>query len=1150
MMASEILADLIKQNVQVWSDGEHLRLRAPKGVLTPELQARVTAHKADVMEMLEKGRPAETGRALPDIAADPEARFAPFPLTDIQQAYWVGRGGAIELGNVSCHAYYEVQAEQIDLPKFELALQRLIERHDMLRAVVLDDGSQQVLEYVPYYEIEVLDLRQHAAEQSAAVLESVRHRMSHQVLPSDQWPLFEIRASRLSEHRLRLHFSFDILIADVWSLQILFQEWAKLYADLDAPLPPVEVQFRDYVMAEVAMQDSEPYRLSRQYWAERLPDLPPAPDLPLAISPGAIARPRFVRRTGRLAATAWARMKAHAAELGLTPSGALMSAFADVLAYWSKSPEFTINVTLLNRLPLHPQVNEIVGDFTSLVPLAVNAAAGISFAARACRVQAQLLDDLDHRFVSGVEILRELGRLHGRQPGAALPVVFTSLLSPQLTGRRGGKTLWMGEVVHGITQTPQVWLDHQVLEENGELVFNWDAVDRLFPERLLDDMFGAYCSLLGRLSDDPRAWRQPSGGLLPPAQRRQRDAINQTASATPPVLLQSLFLEQAKALPRQTAVVAANGSLTYEELHARANQLARKLRRMGARPNTLVAVVMEKGWEQVAALLGILQSGAAYLPLDPGLPTERLWHLLNHGEVAIALTQSWVNERLQWPDDIRRLAVDQEDEEEGGDAGEFIEAAQQPQDLAYVIYTSGSTGLPKGVMVDHLGAVNTLLDINRRFQVGPRDRVLAVSNLSFDLSVYDIFGTLAAGGTVVMPDAAATRDAARWLELIRRERVTVWNSAPALMEMLAACADRRGASADSLRLVLLSGDWIAVTLPDKVKELAPNAQVISLGGATEASIWSILHPIEGRQADAPSIPYGRPMANQQFHVFNRAMEPRPTWVAGDLYIGGLGLALGYWRDEALTRASFITHPRTGERLYRTGDLGRYLPDGNIEFLGRDDAQVKVQGYRIELGEVEAALGKYPGVRSKAVIAEGARESRRLVAYLSVEPGRAPTDDDLRRFLRQKLPAYMVPSAFVILDRLPLTANGKVDRKALAARARTVSLPSQPAARVNSPVEDRIARCIADVLKSEQVGADSSLLDLGANSIDLTRIATRLEREFQCRPNIEELYNLPTPRSLAAAYQEGMWREREASDLDIRSCCKRAANDPNEKGEGK
>ncbi|HKQ08265.1 MAG TPA: amino acid adenylation domain-containing protein [Blastocatellia bacterium] len=1139
MMASEVLTDLIRQNAEVWSDGEHLRVRAPKGVLTPELQAKLAAHKAAVMELLEKAQRADADSALPIAIPDPRRRYEPFPLTDIQQAYWIGRGGTVELGNVSCHAYYEVQAEQLDLPRLELALQRLIERHDMLRAIVLADGRQQVLEQVPRYEIKVLDLRRHTAEQAAAVLEAVRHRMSHQVLPSDRWPLFEICASRLNDGGVRLHFSFDILIADVWSLQILFSEWAILYADLDAPLPPLDLQFRDYVVAEAELKDSESYRQSQQYWAKRLSSLPPAPDLPLANNPGSQARPRFVRRTGQLQAGAWAQIKAHAAELGLTPSGALLTAFADVLATWSRKPEFTLNVTLLNRLPLHPQVQEIIGDFTSLVPLSVDTASGISFAARAGRVQAQLLEDLDHRFVSGVEILRELARAHGRTPGAALPIVFTSLLSPHQAGKRTEKTLWMGDVVYGITQTPQVWLDHQVLEEGGNLVFNWDAVESLFPERLLDDMFETYCSLLRRLSDDPRAWRQPSGSLLPPAQRRQRDAINQTEVAAAPALLQGLFQEQAKRRPQQTAVVAASGSLTYEELQARVNGLSRKLRLMGARPNTLVAVVMEKGVEQVAAVLAILQAGAAYLPLDPGLPQERLWHLLSHGEVSIVLTQSWVDEALEWPRELQRLAVDFEPP---GEAGAPPEPAQQPDDLAYVIYTSGSTGLPKGVMIDHKGAVNTLLDINRRFGIGPDDRVLAVSNLSFDLSVYDIFGTLAAGGTIVMPAASASRDAARWLDLIDREEVTVWNSAPAVMEMLVACAAGRGGRpAGSLRLVLLSGDWISVTLPDRIKALAPAAQVISLGGATEASVWSIFHPADGQPTDLPSIPYGRPLANQRFHVLNQALEPRPVWVAGDLYIGGVGLALGYWRDDRLTEASFITHPRTGERLYRTGDLGRYLPDGTIEFLGRVDAQVKIQGYRIELGEIEAALGNYPGVRSKAVVAEGARENKRLVAYLAADPGSAPTVDELRRFLRKKLPAYMIPSAFVISDSLPLTANGKVDRKALAGQARTASLPADPPAQRGMSVEERIAECIADVLKLDHVGADTNLLELGANSIDITRIATRLEKEFNCRPGIEEFYSYPSPRSLARAFQDGMWYEPRALDLDIRTCRKRASN---------
>jgi amino acid adenylation domain-containing protein len=449
----------------------------------------------------------------------------------------------------------------------------------------------------------------------------------------------------------------------------------------------------------------------------------------------------------------------------------------------------------------------------------------------------------------------------------------------------------------------------------------------------------------------------------------------------PAGMLHTLFAEQVSRRPEQTAVISSNRSLTYEELYRHSNQLGHYLRQLGARPNTLVAVVMEKGWEQVVAVLAVLVSGAAYLPVDPKLPKERLQYLLENGQVQFILTHSHLDKTLEWPDGPRRICVDN---------AEFptldvqsLDSVQGPEDLAYVIYTSGSTGLPKGVMIDHRGAVNTIIDINQHFRVGPADRVLALSSLSFDLSVYDIFGTLAAGGTIIMPEPSETRDPSRWAQLITRKKVTVWNSVPALMEMFVEyMADRPKAVPGSLRLALLSGDWLPVSLPDRIRKLAEGIQVVSLGGATEASIWSILYPVEAVDAAWKSIPYGKPMINQQFHVLNDALEPCPVWVPGQLYIGGIGLAKGYWRDDEKTKASFIVHPRTGERLYRTGDTGRYLPDGNIEFQGREDYQVKIQGFRVELGEIEAALAQHPGVRTAVVTAAGEPQgNKRLVAYV-------------------------------------------------------------------------------------------------------------------------------------------------------------------------
>jgi amino acid adenylation domain-containing protein len=1006
-------------------------------------------------------RPAS--EALPALTPAPEQRHAPFPLTDIQQAYWIGRRGVFELGDVATHSYIEIEARRLDLQRFGASWRRLIERHEMLRAIVLPDGRQQILADVPAYEIAALDLRDLPPEQAAAQLEAVRARMSHQVLPSDQWPLFEIRATLLDQRRTRLHISTDALISDAWSRRMLAREFVELYAQPDAALPPLDVSFRDYVLAEERLRETERYQRALRYWRERLPQLPPAPELPLIAAPNTLDQARFVRRSAQLEPAVWRQLKTRATGAGLTPSAVLLAAFAETLSAWSKHPHFTLNLTLFNRLPLHPQIDQIIGDFTSSTLLAVDASGSDPFVERARRLQTQLWDDLDQRYVSGVQVLRELARAQGSGLKAAMPVVFTSTLTQRPAQRDEADLTQLGEIVYSISQTPQVWLDHQVFEQRGALVFNWDAVEALFPTGLLQDMFAAYCDLLQRLAEDGASWQAASLVPLPPAQQARRAAVNATDAPVPDGLLHSLFAAQAAQRPEQIAVIAPDARLSYATLQRQATALAHRLRGLGARPNTLVAVVMEKGWQQVVAVLGILEAGAAYLPIDPALPAERLRYVIEHGQATIAVTQPWLDERLLWPSQLRRVLV------EPGDADDAplapLAPTQQPHDLAYVIYTSGSTGQPKGVMIDHRGALNTIVDINQRFDVGPGDRALALSSLSFDLSVYDIFGMLAAGGAIVMPPANAQRDPAQWAALIERERVTLWNSVPALLEMLVEhAAGRAPLAAQSfaapLRVVMLSGDWIPLHLPERIAALAPAAAVFSLGGATEASIWSILYPIQAVDPDWKSVPYGRPMRNQQFYVLDERLEPRPDWTPGELYIGGIGLAQGYWRDPDKTAARFITHPRTGARLYRTGDLGRYLPDGAIEFLGREDFQVKIQGYRVELGEIEAALGQHPAVRAAVVAAVGERTSRRLVAYVVAEEPRTENREQRSEGTREQgiertkngrplgTPRTGEPGSQGVADpRSPIP-----DPRSLAADLRSpISDPRPPTADHRSPI---------------------------------------------------------------------------------------------------
>ncbi|MEG4631193.1 amino acid adenylation domain-containing protein [Microcoleus sp. AR_TQ3_B6] len=1027
--------------------------------------------------------------SLPAIAPAPQNRYQPFPLNEMQQAYWIGRNSFFEMGNVAIHGYVEIESDELDLERFSLAWQRVVERHDMLRAIVLPNGQQQILENVPAYKIEVLDLRSLAPEVAGEKLAAIRDRLSHQVLPLDRWPLFEICASQISDRRIRLHISIDALCIDGWSFQILFGDLVQFYRNPHTAIAPLQLSFRDCVLAAIALENSPFYQQSLDYWRTRLKTLPPAPELPLAKQPNSLTQPRFKRWSDRLDLPTWQRLKTRTARASLTPTGLLLAAYAEVLSLWSKTPRFTLNVPRFNRLPLHPQVEEIIGEFASFTLLEVDNSKPESFEVRAQRLQEQLWQDLEHQYVSGVRVLRELAQAQGTT-SALMPVVFT--IDPQNAPGEDTSIFSLiqelGELVHIIGQTPQVWIDAQFTETAQGLSFSWDAVEELFPQGLIDDMFDAYCSLLQRLASSEEAWQGT-------AQLQQRAVANGIDAPIPDALLHELFAHQVASRSQQSAVITSTRTLTYEELYLRSNQVAHRLRKLGARPNQLVAVVMEKGWEQIVAVLGILASGAAYLPVDAALPKERLRYLLENGEVEIVLTQSQLNQRWEWPENVRRICLDTD--ELAAESGEALESVQEPEDLAYVIYTSGSTGLPKGVAIAHRGAVNAIAQTNQVFNVADCDRAFAVTALHHDMSVYDIFGILAAGGAIVIPDAAQRLDPAHWAQLMVQERVTIWNSVPPMMEMLLDyAAGRSEVLPECWRWAFLGGDWIPVTLPQRLRAIVQECRVVSVGGPTETTLWNIWYPVETVDPSWKSIPYGSPLANTRYYILNERLEDCPVWVPGEMCCAGVGLTKGYWRNEEKTRASFVTHPVTGDRLYRTGDLGRFLPDGNIEFLGREDFRLKIRGYRIEAGEIEAALNQHPAVKASIVTAFGENHSqKRLVAYIVTQQNPVPAVEELRQFLSEKLPDYMVPSAFIILDALPLSANGKVNRKALPEPDAAI-----PEAKIfvapRTPIEAMLARICCEVLGIEQLSIADNFFELGGNSLLAIQLAAKVRESCQ------------------------------------------------------
>ena len=1095
---------------------EALGVRLPLRTL---FERPTVADTADALrEFLGRPQPPASG-ALPPLVPVPGDAHLPFGLTEIQEAYWIGRTDAFELGNVSAHGYLELDFDGLDLERLDAVANRLIGRHPMLRAVIDAEGRQRILTGVAHYRIATEDLREVAEAEREAALASTRERLSHQVLPADRFPLFELSATLLPEGRVRLHVGTDALISDAWSWQILAREAAVLYDRPEAELPGLEVTFRDYMTALEALRGTDLYERSLAYWRARLADFPGAPELPVRAGSRQISSPRFLRRGGRLEAGAWRRLKSAGLARGLTPSGLVLAAFAAVLAAWSKTPRFALNLTLFNRFPFHPDVYRIVGDFTSLTLLEVDARSGGTFCGLARRVQARLWDDLDHRFVSGVRVLRELAAGQG---GArvAMPVVFTSLLSleaPTLDRDAGGLR---GRLAHSVSQTPQVWLDHQVHEEQGSLVYTWDAVDDVFLPGVLDAMFGAFVGLLDALSaEGSPAWEAQIPCLVPEAQLSLRRRVNATAAPVPGGSLHHLGLEHLRRHPEAPAVIDAHGTISYRHLFRRAGGIARRLGEVGVAPGELVAIAMSKGREQVTAVLGALQAGAAYLPVDPGLPAERVRYLLADGGVGTALTQSAVEASVPWPDGVERLAVDRLPPREL--VPSVLEGGGGSRDLAYVIYTSGSTGRPKGVMIDHRGAVNTVADVNARFSLSREDRVFGISSLSFDLSVWDLFGSLAAGAALVLPDPDRLREPGHWAEVLRRHQVTVWSSVPALMTLLVEHLRDRGERLPaSLRLVMLSGDWIPVSLPDRIRDLADReVEVVSLGGATEASIWSILYPVGRVDPGWASIPYGRPMVNQTVHVLDDGFEPRPVWVPGELYIGGVGVALGYWNDPERTAAKFLTHPATGERLYRTGDLGRHLPDGDIEFLGRDDFQVKIQGYRIELGEIESALSDHPGVREAVVTVHEGASGRALVGYVVAAESPPPGAEELRAYLLDRLPQYMVPLVYTVLEALPLSANGKVDRGALPAPGPARGSEAGGDRGPRSAAEEIVAGMFAEVLETPEVGPSDDFFTLGGNSMVATRLVSQLREVFDVEVPLRVVFEATTVEELAARLDE-------------------------------
>lgn len=597
----------------------------------------------------------------------------------------------------------------------------------------------------------------------------------------------------------------------------------------------------------------------------------------------------------------------------------------------------------------------------------------------------------------------------------------------------------------------------------------------------------SFRNYLKKISESVEFWNQQANVELPEKQMDQRKNVNSTFKEIKMDTLQNLFLKSALEMPKKTAVVDECGEHTYEELLWTAYGIADELQKCSCKAGDYVGIKLNKSFFQIASVLGTLLIGAAFVPIDNDQPEIRADKILEIAKIKCLIGEKEethkYREKYKWIDKDSVILKKSYDEIVNDNF----------DDVAYVIFTSGSTGEPKGVVIEQQAVVNTIIDINERFQVKDKDSILALSQLHFDLSVYDIFGMLATGGTIVIPEKVRYKDPSYWLMLVEKWNITVWNSVPAFMEMFVDYLERfyKGEKL-SINKILLSGDWIPVKLPEKICRFLKDVRIYSLGGATEASIWSIYHECKMGESYNSSIPYGVPLSNQGFEVLDANMKPCPDMVQGELYITGKGLAKEYLGDVSKTQSSFFW--LNNKRIYKTGDFGRYLRNGEIEFLGRKDSQIKISGHRIDTGEIENAIMDCCSGKNCCVTTVDWNNEPKLVAVIVPKEDEKKDEKSVREALKRYLPQYMIPFFLQFIDEIPCTSNGKVDRQAI----RKLFIDKRDDKiqhkrwELENLIDKEIYSILISVLKVDALYPDDNLFELGADSLLMAQIAGRVK----------------------------------------------------------
>ena len=1089
-----------------------------------------------------------------DVSVKSVSRDGRLPLSFSQERLWFL--DQLEPGGYTYNllAAYRLNGD-LNITALERSINEIIARHEVLRTVFksVDGQPEQIILPSMAIKIPLLDLRRVDSEgEKQSEVRRLSREEAQRPFDLAHGPLLRISLLQLTDNEYVLIRAMHHIIIDGWSGSVLLRELAQFYEDFSnnrpSLLPKLPIQYADFAAWQRQWLQGEVSETHLSYWNKNLEN---APTLQLATD-----RPRPVIQTSHgahqsfmLSETLSAELKNLSQRHGVTLFMTSLAAFQTLLCRYTGQTDIVIGSPVAGRN--RGELESLIGFFLNMLALRIESTGNPTFRDLLSRTREVCLGALAHQDLPFEKLIEEMHAKRDLSHHPLFQVTFGFRNTPRFSIQLAGLKAEEVEVDSGIARFDiNLFMEEDESGLRGYVNYNTD----LFNADTIQRLITHFKNLLKSIVADP-GQRISNLSILSEAEQHQvLIEWNDTEREYPGTkCIHELFEKQVEKSPDAVALVFEDQQLKYRELNQRANRLANYLRKLGVGPEVTVGICVERSLEMVVGLLGILKAGGTYVPLDPEYPKERFAFMLNDARISVLLTQSKL--LPQFIDfNAHVLCLDSHWEKIAKENYANPDNLAIAENLAYVIYTSGSTGQPKGVQVQHRSVVNLLSSVAQRPGLTDQDKLLAVTTLSFDIAGLELYLPLAVGAQTILASREVAFDARRLAATLSGSGITVMQATPTTWEML---LDNEWQGSTRLK-VLCGGEALPKKLADRL--VRTNSSLWNLYGPTETTIWSAVCEVSEKPE---SISLGRPLDNTQTYILDAHLQPVPIGVRGEIFIGGDGLARGYLNRLDLTAEMFLPNPfskEPGAQLYKTGDLARYLPDGNIESLGRIDHQVKLRGFRIELGEIESALSQHPGVRDVAVLArqdltdeksddlksrtctelgrsiENPESSKRLVAYVVPRQGKAgPTRSELRSFLEKKLPEYMIPSAFVFLDAWPLTPNGKIHRQALPAPDQNRVAAEQSYLAPRSPVEELLAEIWAEVLKLGKVGIHDNFFELGGHSLLATRVISQVIKHFQVDLPLRSLFESPTVAEMARLITEH--QAKKLSEHELQSILK-------------